>query len=126
MDREFLPETRPHEPKDIAEVIGQFFHPEEVLFPGFPKKTPLPYRMLRLVLFLYKMNPILDHQISIIRMSDAERQHKGLNQLLWFQFLIGATPTQIEANLVAYHQSRNDATASYSHREFNTRSFCTM
>ena len=126
VDRDFLIDTPPHEPEDIAEIIGQFFQTEEMLFPGFLRKTPLPYRMLRLTLFLYKMSPISDHQISIIRMSDAEKQQKGPNQLLWFQFLADPTPSKIEANLLAYRQSRNDSTASYSHREFTTRSLQIM
>ena len=84
--REFLPETPPYEPEDIAEIIGQFFQPEEVLFPGFLKKTPFPYRMLRLALSLYKMNPIHDHQISILRMSDAEKLNKGLTSFCGSSF----------------------------------------
>ena len=79
--------------------------------------------MLRLALSIYQTNPTPMDRISEIRLSEDEKDDHAITELIWFQFLAGATPKQIESNLSAYRQMRSDALASYSHREHTLRSF---
>ena len=51
-------------------------------------------------------NLISDHQILTIQMSKAEKHNHVLNQLIWFQFLVGATSAQVEDNLIEYRRSQ--------------------
>ena len=60
--------------------------------------------MLRLALSIYQMNPIPAHQLSEIRLSEDEKNDHGITELIWFQFLAGAQPNQIESNLIAFRQ----------------------
>ena len=67
------------------------------------------------------MNPITAHQISAIRLSEDEKDDRAITELIWFQLLAGAKPSQIEYNLIAYRQLRADASASRSHHEEQAR-----
>ena len=126
VDGEFCPDTPPYDHDDIAEIIQTIFHLEDVMYPAFLRKVAFPYRMLRLSLSLYDMNPISDHQILTVQMSDAEKRNHALNQLIWFQFLVGATAAQVEDNLIAYRRAKSDASASFSPRNTPPRDLPTM
>ena len=115
--RDFTPEDPPYDSDDMKVMIHNLCAPREVLYPEFLQKVSFPYRMLRLALSIYQMNPITAHHISAIRLSEDEKDDHGITELVWFQLLAGAKPNQIESNLIAYRQLRADASASRSHRD---------
>ena len=67
VDGELKSDTQLYETEDVADIIRQFFHPEEVLFLESLCKTTFLYRMLCVSLSLYQMSPFQDQQLLIIR-----------------------------------------------------------
>ena len=102
----------PFELSDVSEMIHSFCQPDQVLNPQFLQRIPFPFRMLRLCLDIYLLDPVEDTVISTIRMTDDEKRNRGLQQLIWFLLLVGATPAQVENNLNLYRQLKSNANAS--------------
>ena len=113
VDGEFIPDTHPFDHNDIADIIQTMLQLEDALTPSFLCKVAFPHRMLRISLSLPKMNPVPDHQISDVRMTDTKKRNYGLNQFIWFQFLAGSTAAQVDDNLIAYRQAKSDARAPF-------------
>ena len=116
--REFTPEHTPYNAENMKVMIRNLCAPEEVLYPEFLKKISFPYIMLRLALSIYDMNPIPANHLSYVRLSEDERNDRAIAELIWFQFLAGATPNQIESNLVAFRELRANSSASRSHCDY--------
>ena len=117
-NREFTPEHPPYNAENMKVMIRNLCAPEEVLYPEFLKKISFPYIMLRLALSIYDMNPIPAHHLPYVRLSEDERNNRAIAELIWFQFLAGATPNQIESNLVVFRELRANSSASRSHCDY--------
>ena len=70
--RDFTTEAPPYDSDDIKVMIHNLCAPREILYPEFYQKVSFPYRMLRLALSIYQMNPITAHHISAIRLGEDE------------------------------------------------------
>ena len=100
------------EVQDISDMVDSFCTLNEILSPEFFRRTPFPFRMLRLCLDLHLSDPVEDNMISNVRMNQNEERDQGLKQLIWFMLFVGALPEQVEANLVKYRESKSNSSMS--------------
>ena len=113
-DNAFAPEDPPYDPETIELIIGSYFPITDVLTPEFLRRYAFPFQLLRMALAIYQLNPVTDHQLSTIRKTEAEKRNRGLEQLMWFQLLVGASTEQVESNLIEYRRLQSGANAPFS------------
>ena len=108
-DNEFKPEDPPYDPETMQVIIESYFPIADVVTPEFLSRYAYPFQLLRIALGIYQLNPVSHHQLSNVRKTEAEKRNRALEQLVWFQFLVGATQEQVESNLQTLRQSKTDA-----------------